>query len=710
MKTNRYHRVGIAALLASTAAFHTAPAFAEDETTEVFVTRSPLERPADDSLNGVSVLSGDDLQDQLAPTIGETLKNEPGVSSTFFGAGASRPVIRGQDGDRIRVLNNGVGSIDASSSSPDHAVAAEPAQAERIEVVRGASLLRYGSSAAGGVVNVIDGRIPTELPEDEIDGAFRVGGSSVDDGKDLAGSVNVQITPNFVLHVDGTWREADDFDIPGLAESSALRAQEAAEEEEHEDEDEDHEDEHEEEEEVRDTLENSFVETDSFTIGGSFIGNRGHLGVAYHEFNSDYGVPGGHGHGHGHDEEHEEGEEEEEHEEEHEEEEEGDVTIGLEQKRVDINGALELDGFFERLQIFGGYADYEHIEFEGPGVVGTVFTNEGYEMRGEAIQRDRNGWRAAYGVHWRQRDFAAIGEEAFTPPSETQQIGLYTFQEKDFGQAHLEGALRYESSDVENTVSGVNRTFDLISVSAGGDFHLTDLVRIGGTVYRTERSPTSEELFSDGPHLATNQFEVGDADLDKEVATGVEAIVRFEQGGRFLTLNAFYTDYSDFIFARETGDEEDELPVFQFTADDATFTGFELQGGTPIATVGLFDIAADGLVEFVRAETDDDDLPRIPPLSFLAGLEAKSDQFSFRAEVDYAAEQDDVSEFELPTDSYTLTNFYASWTPPVDSADWRLSVALLNAFDEEARQHTSFLKDSVPLPGRNVRVSLRTTF
>jgi len=673
-------------------------AYAQDSLDdEIIVTGSPLTSSVDEAITGVSVLSGEELSNRLAGTIGETLKNEPGVSSTFFGAGASRPIIRGQGGDRIRVLNNGIGSIDASSASPDHAVAAEPAQAERIEVIRGASILRYGSSGSGGIVNVIDGRVPTQLPEDGVDGAVRIGASTVDNGREAAGSVDFG-AGNLVLHLDGTFRETDNFRIPGFAESAALRALEEAEEEE-----EGHDEEEEEEEEVFGRLENSQTKSTSLTGGASYIGERGFIGFAVHKFDSDYGIPGGHGH--------EEEEEEEEHDEEEEEEEgEEQVTIDLDQVRVDVNGALEFDGPIAKVQFFGGYADYEHTEFEAPGEPGTVFTNEGYEARLEAIQRENNGWSAAYGVHLRNRDFSAIGEEAFVPPTETQQFGIYTFQKKDIGDIHIEGAARYESTKQENSVTTEDISFDLFSVSVGGDYHFSDATRFGGTIFRTERAPTTEELFSDGPHLATEQFEIGDPTLGKETSTGIEASLRHRMDGAFITLNAYYTDYSDYIYERETGEEEDELPVFQYVAEDASFAGFEAQGGLDIAEVGNFTLKADALAEFVRAKTDSGNLPRIPPLSVLTGIEADSERFNFRAELDYAAEQNKIDTFEIPTDDYALVNLFATWRAPMDTQDVRLSLSVLNLLDDDARQHTSFLKDVVPLPGRNVRFSIASRF
>ena len=508
----------------------------------------------------------------------------------------------------------------------------------------------------------------------------------MDNGFEAAGSVDIG-AGNLVLHLDGTYRDSGNYDIPGFAESALFRELEEAEEGGEEEEG---------EEEAFGTLENSQTETSAFTAGASYVGESGFIGIAVHKFDSDYGIPGGHEEG---EEEGEEGEEEEEM-----------VTIDLDQIRVDLNAALEFDGFIEKIQFFGGYADYEHTEFEAPGEVGTVFANEGFEGRLEAIQAENDGWRAAYGVQIRNRDFSAIGEEAFVPPTTTDQFGFYTFQEKETGNIHLEGAARYEFTDQTNSVTDEDISFNLFSVSVGGDIHATDTVRFGGTLFRTERAPTTEELFSNGPHLATSQFEVGDVNLDKEVATGIEGSLRFKDQDRFITLNAFYTDYDDYIFDQAQGTEEDGLPLFQFVGEDASFRGFEVQGGTKLTELGTFDIGVDALAEFVRADTDSGNLPRIPPLSILAGIEAKNDSLSLRAELDYAAEQNKIDTFELPTDSYTLVNLFATWTPAALNENIKISVSALNLFDEDARQHTSFLKDTVPLPGQNFRIALSATF
>ena len=690
-----------------------AAAAQEDGQDVIVVTASPLDRTQDELLSGASVLDGDDLARQGVITIGETLRKEPGLSETAFGAGASRPIIRGLGGDRVRILTNGIGSIDAAAASPDHAVAVEPATAERIEVVRGTGLLRYGSSAAGGVVNVIDGRLPSAVPEDGLDGAVTVRGTSVDDGVQVAGGVTGKVADigamELVLHASGSWSEAEDYDIPGFAESAAVRAEEEAEEEEGE--------EHSEEEEVFGTLENSFVETENASFGASLIGEKGFFAVSVSETGTEYGVPGGHGHGH-----EEEGEEEgEEHSEE-----EG-VFIVLDQTRFDLNAERLFDsGPFEKLSVFGGIADYEHTEFEGPGEPGTVFTNEGYELRIEALQMERDGWRGATGIQLRDREFSAIGEEAFVPPTETIQWGLYTFQELRTGPWHLEAGARFETTDHERSTDGFELDFEGISGSVGAGYELNPNFNLAVSAFRTERAPTTEELFSDGPHLATDQYELGDEDLDIETATGIEGLIHLHDEKGAITLNLFYTDYDDFIYERETGlfgdaillaqgeddpeelEEFGELPVFQFTAADARFKGFELFGEYELAAWDGGALSVDGVLDYVDAEiSGGENLPRIPPLGLTAGVEADWDRFSLRAEAEHNGSQDDTARFERPTDEFTLLNLYAS-AELVQGLTLR--VAGLNLGDEEARVHSSFLKDDVPLPGRNVRVSLTYDF
>lgn len=666
---------------------------------QIIVTASPIGRSVEETIIGTSIVDEDELQRRLENSIGETLRREPGISSTFFGAGASRPVIRGLGGDRIRVLDSGLGSIDASSTSPDHAVAVDPATAQRVEIVRGAATLLYGSSAAGGVVNVLSGRIPNELPDDGIDGALRIGQSTVDNGVEAAGGFDITLgdfgNGKLVFHGEGFFRDADDFDIPGFAESAAFIAAEEAEAG----------PEEEEEEEVFGTAENSFFETKGGSAGLSWVFENGFIGVSATALDSVYGIPGGH----------EEGEEGEEGEgEEGEEEEEGGVFIDLQQRRIDLNGEINGDfGLFEKARIRFGYADYEHTEFEGPGEPGTFFTNEGFEGRFELVDKPiaiGNGeLKGAVGVQYRFRDFSAIGEEAFVPPTETTQFGLFALKDYETGPIRFELGGRYESTNHEVVETGFERSFDSFSVSGGVGFTPQEHVFFGLTAFRTERAPSTEELFSDGPHLATSAFELGDPNLEEEVGRGVEATARFHNDRFSVAINGFYTSYNDFIYEVQTGDIEDGLPVFQFLAEDATFRGFEFETEAELFKAGGFDVHADAAVDFVRATVDDEgneNLPRIPPLTFLAGIEANSAVGDFRFEVEHANSQNNVTDFELPTDGYTVLNTYVTLRPFHQTSGLAVQLAATNLNNDEVRLHTSFLKDLVPLPGRNFKISI----
>ncbi len=698
----------------------------------IVVTASPLSKNAEALATPVSVLDDEELRRAAAASLGDTLRREPGISSTGFGPGAGRPIIRGLGGDRIRTLVNGLDSFDAASASPDHGTPIEPLLAERVEIVRGSGLLRYGSSAAGGVVNVLDGRMPRVVPEGGFDGAIQGGASTVDDGYELSGVGQVHLGKvgglDLVVTGSGSLREAEDYDIPGMAESAAFMA---AEEEGHEGEEHG---EHE-EEGPEGTLENSFVDTSSVSAGFSLIGDEGFFGFSVQNYETTYGIPAGHGHhGHGGEEHEEEGHEGEEHEgEEHGHDEHGEergVFIDLEQTRFDMNARLPLGGPVQYLDFYAGYGDYTHTEFEAPGEPGTVFDNESVEFRAEAIHPASGNWRGATGLQYRYRDFSAVGEEAFIAPTETDQVGVYTFHELTVGKAVAEGSLRYESTEHDVTGTGIGESFGAFSASAGLSYAPTGNVRLTANLYRTERAPTTEELYADGPHLATQSFDIGNAALDIETALGIEGGLHLGGDERHISFNAFYTDFSDFIYqsfdgqtgadillARGEDDPEEleefgELNVLRYTAADAVFKGFEIEARSDLGEFGGVSFSGDVVVDYVDATLSDapdglDNLPRIPPLGVVAGVEASYRLASFRAELDHAAEVDDTSPLELPTDSFSIVNLYADL--PIRE-NIVLSVAALNVNDEEARLHTSFLKDEVPLPGRNFRFNLRIDY
>ncbi|MDJ0978124.1 MAG: TonB-dependent receptor [Erythrobacter sp.] len=672
---------------------------AEDTGDQIIVSADALNEL--DFIVGQDALGEEEIQRNLNGQIGEVLAKLPGVSATSFAPGASRPILRGLDAERVRVLIDGVGTADVGNTSADHATTVDPLTVERIEVLRGPAALLYGSQAIGGVVNVIDRRIPTEAPEGGFDLNTLSGMDTATGLRSGGASLDAAVSESFVLHVDGSYRTTDDVEIPGFQLSPDLRADLLADADE-----EEAEGELEEAEELReaaaqeDVIPNSSTET--YTINGGFgvILGESTFGASVGYYDTSYGLVGNPegGHHHGEEEEEEEGEEEEEI-----------VSIGLEQIRADLRADIALgEGFFSRLKLRAGYSDYTHTEFEGDEV-GTVFDSETMELRAELAQQ-RGG---VIGAQYTYRDFSAEGEEAFVPPNETSQFAIFTAQEFDLGGVQLEGAARYERVDVESQPLALERDFDLFSgaaslvVTPGG----AEGVRLGITGSRSERAPAGEELFANGPHIATQTFEIGDPDLDVESAWGLEAFARGQLGSAQFSFSIYQQWFDNFIYLQANGEEEDDLPVFLFLQQDADFFGLEGQVAVPMIDTDEFALVADLRGSYVEAEFGDGTaVPRIPPLELYGALEAQVEKFDLRAEVQYFGEQTDVAEFETPTDDFALVNAYLSFRPFDNERNIIFQVAGENLFNVTGRRHSSFTKDFVPLPGRNLRLSVRTSF
>ncbi len=663
---------------------------------EILVTASPDARSRYEIAQPTSVLSEEELQERLQPTLGETLSSEPGVTSTFFGQGASRPVIRGIGGDRIRVLETGVGAGDASTTSPDHAVSIDPMAAERIEVLRGPATLLYGSSAVGGVVNIIDSRIPSELPDGKLAGTVELRGGSVADERGGAAKLE-GAAGRLAWHVDYLKRETDDYEIPGFAESQAFRDAEEGEGGEGEEE--------EEEAEAFGLVPNSATETESGAVGLSYVGGNGFLGVSVSGLDTLYGIPGGHHH------EGEEGEGGEGEEEPHEEE--APVRIDLEQRRWDLRGGLTRSfGVFRGANVRFGATDYEHVELEGEEI-GTVFTNDSWEGRVELLQNRIGSLSGSVGFQALSRDFAAIGAEAFVPPTQTDSQAVFAFEEVERGAWRLQFGARYESQDVTAETEGINDlSFDGLSGSFGVVYQPGQDYSLGISLARSTKLPNAEELFSNGPHIATNAFEIGDPNLDEETSLGLDVTLRKVSGPLTGEITLFANRFDDYIFEQATGGEEDGLPVFQYVQRDAEFRGAELSGVWELFHGEPNHLDVEVGADFVRAELRDtgEPLPRIPPRRLRLGLHYRGDRLQGRIEGIRAEEQDRVSQFELPTEGYTLLNATVGYRFFTSRAIYDVLLRGTNLTDEEARNHVSFLKDLVPLPGRDVSLSLRVSF
>lgn len=676
-----------------------------DRTGEILVTATGLEQL--DVLAGTSVMEGVELQRSLDGQIGEVLADLPGVSATSFSPGASRPVLRGFSGERVRVLVDGLGTIDVSNTSADHATTIDPLTAERIEVLRGPAVLLYGSQAIGGAVNVIDKRIPQRRLNEPFHVDAIVGADTAYNLRQGGASLDVPLGESFVVHVDGAFRKTDDLEIAGFVLAPRLRAKvlaDAAEEQE-----EGHLEEADELRELaaqRGVLPNSATETWSANAGFAFFKGDSNLGASIGWYDTTYGVPTRPGAGHhpGEDGQEDEGEEEGEHGEEL-------VTIGLRQFRADMRGRLALgDGFLSALNTRVGYSDYIHTEFEGDEV-GTVFDVKGLEGRAVLEQNRRSGWGGSTGVQYYFRDFDAFGAEAYVPKNRTDQFAVFTLQEFDLAPVQLELAGRYEMTDVESQAVGFNRSFDTFSGALGIAHGIDGGLRFGLTGSRAERAPSAEELLSNGPHIATQAFEIGDRNLKVEGAWGLEAFARGALGKGTVSVAVFNNWFENYIYLAETGLEEDGLPVFTYLQGDADYFGIEGEIKYPVYESGGLTLLADLRGDYIRAElSDGTPLPRIPPVRLLGALEAQTGPFEARTEVQWFAAQNRVAPFETPTDSFTHVNASIAWRPLRGNDSVTVLAQVDNLLDATGRRHASFTKDFVPLAGRNFKLSVRASF
>ena len=703
----------LALALASAAAFAETASDAQTKDLEaVVVTASPLKGNAESVATPVDVLYGEDLDKAKAGTLGETVAKLPGVQTTYFGTGVGRPIIRGQEGPRVQVLSGGIGSMDASTVSADHAVSIEPFLADQIEVLKGPATLLFGSGAIGGAVNVVDGRLAESIPDQPLSGRAEVRGNTVNDER--TGMFRLDgVSGNWVLHVDGLVRDTDDYDIPGVA---ILHDHEEGEE-------------HEEEPQPKGTLPNSSVSTKAGAVGATYLGDRGYFGLAASTYRTNYGIPAG-AHVHGEEDHDHEGEEDHEHEEE-----EGPVRIDMVQNRLDMKaGVYNPVSFLESVNLRAAWNDYEHVELEG-GEVGTRFSNEGYDARLEAVQKTWNGWRGAFGLQFGSTDFSAAGEEAFVPSTVTDTLGLFVVQEKDFGPWKLELGGRYDQVKLKPD-DRASTDFSAVNLSAAAIWRLSDGFDLRFGLDRSERAPTNEELFAGGTHVATQSIEIGDASLDTEKGVRAEIGAHWHTDRADLKLAVYQTRFKDFIYLTDTGVEEEGYPVRLWTQDDATFTGDEAEAKIQLAdtAAGAWDLRLYG--DYVRAKLDGSGLrtvafevphgdhthgyevdiaqggylPRISPMRFGADLGWSLGGWRASLGAVRYGKQDDVAQNEEPSDGYTLVDAHVAYRWDRPASSWEVFLDGSNLTDEEARPHTSLLRDYAPLPGRGVAFGIRAYF
>ena len=642
-------------------------------------------RRRDDALAGTTIVSGAELSRELRPTIGETLARQPGVSATSFGPNASRPILRGFQGERVRVLTDGIGSLDASNTSVDHAVAINPLTADRIEVLRGPAALLFGSSAIGGVVNVIDARIPRRIPQDgvHLEGLLTYGTAA--DERSANGTADVALGGNWVAHVDGNYTNTDDLRTGGFILSPARRAEALA----------SADPDIRALADLRGRLGNTASETSDLAAGVAYISGQTNFGVSVNRYDSLYGVPVRFAL--------EPGEEAE------------TPRIDIAQWRADARAELDTGtGLIDSVRFRAGYSDYRHDELEENGDIGTTFLTDGLEGRLELIQSERGGWGGGVGAQYFRRHLDVIGAEKFLPENRTSQIGLFTVQHYETGPFRAEGGVRYEhqrvsaEADADLGNPAMERSFSAFSGSLGGRVQLGGGFRFGINGSRSERAPSAEELYANGPHAGTQAFEVGDPTLDTERSWGLEGIVGADGDGYSFSASLFRNWFAGYIFEQATGVIQDGLPVFQISQGDADYWGVELEGSARLARVGGVTLNLDGVLDYVHASIDGiGPAPRIPPLRILGGLEAQGRRVSARVEAEWTDAQDRLADFETPTDGFTMVNAAVTFEPLRNNRNTAIILSANNIFDVEARRHASFLKDFAPLAGLDIRITAR---
>lgn len=635
---------------------------------EVLVTL-PLHHEQGESAFSLSAYSGDKLQRISAGTIGETLAHQPGIANASFGPAVGRPVIRGQSGARVLVLQNGMGSSDVSSVSPDHLVTVEPVLAQSVEVLRGPSTLFY-SGAIGGVVNVIDNRIPLN-PVEGVSGAAEYRFGSASDASTAVLSLDSAAGKNAAIHIDGLWRDSDNVEINGKAIRPAPGDPDAN---------------------RNGEIANSDAEAQAYTLGGSIFLDNGMIGLAIKHQEDDYGIPPSA-------EQLEEGEV---------------ILIDAEQTRYDLRSVLEFDGqWLEQLRSSVSYTDYEHVEVEN-GEAATEWSNETTELRIEAQHAEHNGFHGVAGLQLIDREFAAEGEESYVPAADIQRLGVFAVEDYHIGDVKLEAGLRYDNVEIDLVNSPEKADFDNFSVSASLLWQFHESWRTGLVLSSSERAPEVEELYADGPHLAVGIIEEGDASLDSERAANVEWSLGYEQGAVDAKLTVYHKQFDDYIYLQDTGviDMAEMLPIFAYTQQDADFTGVELELALVLGQWKGGEIGATLFGDLVRGELDNgDDIPRMPPQRVGLELGYTHDRIDAFVSVVDADRQDKPGLNERETAGYTQVDASVEFKlPSGEDAEWRLFLRGKNLGDEEIRSSVSFLRDVAPEQGRSVEAGARVTF
>lgn len=631
---------------------------------EILVTATPFEsNEAAQILAPAKVLSGDELRNKLGSSLGDTLGNELGVSSSAFGAAASRPIIRGLGGPRVKVMQNGLGVADVSTISEDHAVSAAPSTARQIEILRGPAALLYGSGAIGGLINVVNERIPTRL-ETRPTGEAELRYGTADRSKSASMSADASIA-KIGLHVDGNTLHASDYKIPDFAVKDDPQS-------------------------ASGRLPNSFTRQQSAGFGISTIENWGYLGASIGAFDQRYGVPSDEG-----------------------------AQIDLNEKRYDTDLLIKhpFDGF-ESARVRFSYTDYRHTELDLDDVPEINFSNRSFQSRWELAHGAWKGWHGLFGIQTEHSRFAARAadpsEPTTVPPTRSRSQALFAVEEKEFGPVRINAGLRFESVKRESD-GGRERSFDLNSYSIGSMWTFLPGYGFGTTVSLAQRAPSIEELYSSGPHHATETFDLGNASLQKERSKNIELSLQKLTGLVQWKANIFHNRVNNFIVGRLSGNTFDEdgnpggeLNERLFAQADATIRGAEAEIAYRPGGEGM---SARAFADTSRGKLNGaGNLPLQPSTRYGLELNYKNGDWNSGTSIVHTDRQDRLSSFETATPAHTRVDARLAYTQR--TADQRITwfAAIRNLLNEDIRLSTSLLKENAPQPGRSLIVGVRTMF
>lgn len=637
--------------------------------------------PSDaDGARPVVHLERDELLLRSRSTLGDTLEGTPGVSSTHFGPNASRPVIRGLDGDRIRLLDNGSASQDVSGLSYDHAVTIEPMLVDRVEVLLGPATLLYGGGSASGVVNVIDNRIQREPLFDAGGGLTGQADASLATGnQEQSGAVRLDAgTQRYTLHADGTSRNTQDVAVPidlsctrGGVTTTARR------------------------------LCNSASQSWGGALGGTLYFDRGYLGAALSSYDANYGTVA-----------------------------QDEVSIAMRSTRLALEGELRgLSGALQSLKAQYSNSDYRHTEFDA-AVPGTLFKSQGQELRLQGRQT-RVGTRqgaldGTLGLQFNYGEFSADGDEAFAPYSRTRAAAAFAHEQLATGWGHLSAAARLESVQVDSLghptltrFAAASRSFAPLSTAVGAAWNVAPAWQLSTNLGWSERAPKDYELYADGVHVATNAYEVGNAQLDRERSTSVDVGARWKRGADSARVQLFVNEFSNYISLESSGTQVTvngtAYPEYRYTPVQARFSGMEAQSTLRLLERGqTLDLVLRG--DMVRADnlSTGQPLPRIAPLRLGAALQWAQAAWGARLGVDQYAAQDRVPDGQLATAGYTLWNAALTYRTRAAGSQLLWYARLDNLGDTLAYSSTSILTQTAPgrapLAGRSLKAGLQLTF